>query len=45
MLNKDLNAIVGVVVVIGLVFALGNIVVDAIVGYLDPRIRMMERAD
>ncbi len=45
MLNKDLNAIVGVVVVIGLVFALGNIVVDAIIAYLDPRIRMMERAE
>lgn len=45
MLNKDLNAIVGVVMVIGLVFALGNIIVDAIIAYLDPRIRMMERAE
>jgi peptide/nickel transport system permease protein len=44
MLRKDLNAIVGVVMVTGLVFAIANIVVDIIVSLLDPRIRMVERA-
>jgi len=40
MLYKDLNAISGVVLIIGLVFALTNIVVDFIVAFLDPRIRL-----
>jgi len=44
MLRKDLNAIVGVVMVTGLVFAIANIIVDVIVSLLDPRIRMVERA-
>jgi len=44
MLRKDLNAIVGVVMMVGLVYALVNILVDALVAYLDPRIRMAERA-
>lgn len=41
MLNKDVNAIVGVVLVLGLVFVTINIVVDAIVAHLDPRIRLL----
>jgi peptide/nickel transport system permease protein len=41
MLNKDVNAIVGVVMVLGLVFVTINIVVDVIVAYLDPRIRLL----
>lgn len=41
MLNKDVNAIVGVVLVLGLVFLTINIVVDAIVAHLDPRIRLL----
>jgi peptide/nickel transport system permease protein len=41
MLNKDVNAIVGVVLVLGLVFVLINIVVDVLVAYLDPRIRLL----
>lgn len=41
MLNKDVNAIVGVVMVLGLVFVTLNIVVDVIVAYLDPRIRLL----
>jgi peptide/nickel transport system permease protein len=41
MLNKDVNAIVGVVLVLGLVFVTLNIVVDVIVAYLDPRIRLL----
>ena len=44
MLNKDVNAIVGVVMVLGVVFITLNIVVDIIVAYLDPRIRLMGRS-
>lgn len=43
MLNKDVNAIVGVVMVLGVVFITLNIVVDIIVAYLDPRIRLLGR--
>jgi len=43
MLNKDVNAIVGVVMVLGVVFITFNIVVDIIVAYLDPRIRLLGR--
>ncbi len=39
-LNKDLNAIVGVVMVIGITFLLVNILVDIISAFLDPRIRL-----
>lgn len=45
MLRKDLNAIVAVVMIAGVIFAIANIVVDIIVAYLDPRIRMVERAE
>jgi peptide/nickel transport system permease protein len=41
MLNKDVNGIVGVVLVLGLVFVTINIAVDVIVAYLDPRIRLL----
>jgi peptide/nickel transport system permease protein len=44
MLNKDINAVVASVMLMGLFFALFNIIVDVIVAYLDPRIRVMERA-
>jgi peptide/nickel transport system permease protein len=44
MLRKDLNAIVAVVMIAGIIFAIANIVVDLIVAYLDPRIRMIEKA-
>jgi peptide/nickel transport system permease protein len=40
MLNKDLNAITAVVLIFGLVFLVINIIVDLIVSYLDPRIRL-----
>lgn len=40
MLNKDLNAISGVIIVYGLVFVLVNLAVDVITAYLDPRMRM-----
>jgi peptide/nickel transport system permease protein len=41
MLNKDLNAISAVVMILGLVFILVNILIDIVVSYLDPRIRLM----
>jgi peptide/nickel transport system permease protein len=44
MLRKDLNAIVAVVMIAGIIFAIANIVVDLIVAYLDPRIRFVEKA-
>lgn len=40
MLQKDLNSISGVVLIIGIVFVLTNILVDVIVAFLDPRIRL-----
>lgn len=43
MLNKDLNAIIASVMILGLFFAMANIVVDLIIAYVDPRIRMIER--
>jgi peptide/nickel transport system permease protein len=44
MLRKDLNAIVGVVLVLGVVFIIVNIVVDIVVSLLDPRIRLSSEA-
>lgn len=43
MLNKDLNAISGVIMVLGVVFVTVNIAIDIIVGYLDPRIGLAGR--
>lgn len=40
MLTKDLNAIVAVIIIIGIIFMLVNLIVDLIVAYLDPRIRL-----
>jgi peptide/nickel transport system permease protein len=46
MLAKDLNAISAVVLILGLVFVTANIIVDLIVGALDPRIRLaVQRAE
>jgi peptide/nickel transport system permease protein len=45
MLNKDLNGIIALVLVIGVIYAAANIVVDVVVAYLDPRIRLMERGE
>ncbi len=42
MLNKDLNAISAVILVLGAVFVTVNIIVDIIVAQLDPRIRLSE---
>lgn len=40
MLRKDLNAIIAVIMVMGVVFIIVNIIVDIVVGLLDPRIRL-----
>jgi peptide/nickel transport system permease protein len=42
MLSKDLNAIVAVVMIIGIIFAVASILVDVINAYLDPRVAMGE---
>ncbi len=44
-LTKDLNAIVGVVMIIGITFLLVNILVDVLAAYLDPRIRYQGGAE
>ncbi len=41
-LHKDLNAIVAVVITIGLFFVVINFLIDILVGYLDPRIRLRQ---
>jgi peptide/nickel transport system permease protein len=43
MLRKDLNAIVGVTLVVGVVFIIANLIVDLIIYSLDPRIKYRER--
>lgn len=43
-LRKDLNAIIGTVLVISAAFLIANIIVDLLVAYLNPRIRHSERA-
>lgn len=45
LLNTDLNGIVALVLVIGIIYAIANIVVDILVAYLDPRIRLLERGE
>jgi len=41
-LRKDFNAIMGVVLIIGLAFVVVNFIVDVLAGYVDPRIRIQE---
>jgi len=45
LLNTDLNGIVALVLVIGIIYSFVNVVVDIMVAYLDPRIRLMERGE
>lgn len=40
MLNKDLNAISAVIIIIGVIFLIVNLLVDLIMASLDPRIRL-----
>ena len=42
-LRKDLNAIMGTVLIIALAFLIVNIVVDLIIAFLNPRIRYSTR--
>lgn len=44
MLHKDLNGIVGVTLVIAAVFLVVNLVVDLLVGWINPRIRFRQGA-
>jgi len=44
MLQKDLNAIVAVVMVYGILFMVVNLLVDLVIGILDPRIRIEARS-
>lgn len=39
MLNKDLFAIISVVLIIGIAYTVANILIDMIIAYLDPRVR------
>jgi len=43
LLYKDLNPIVGVVLIVGIIYTVVNIVTDVIVAYLDPRTLYLER--
>lgn len=40
MLNKDLNAISAVIVIIGVIFLVVNIIVDLVIAWIDPRVRL-----
>ncbi len=42
LLQQDVNAIVAVTVVIGVIYLFANLVVDILYGYFDPRIRLGE---
>ena len=42
-LRKDLNAIVGTVLVIGAMFLIVNIIVDMLTAYINPQIRLGRR--
>lgn len=43
-LQKDLNAVIGVVLVSGVFFVVANLVIDTILGLLDPRHRLRAKA-
>ena len=42
-LQKDLNAVMGVVIVSGVFFVVVNLVIDVLVGFVDPRVRIRGR--
>ncbi|MCR5858471.1 ABC transporter permease [Mesorhizobium sp. J428] len=42
-LQKDLNAVMGVVMVSGVFFVIVNLVIDILVGFVDPRVRIRGR--
>jgi peptide/nickel transport system permease protein len=39
-LQKDLNAVMGVVMISGLFFVAANLIIDILVGFVDPRVRI-----
>jgi peptide/nickel transport system permease protein len=39
-LQKDLNAVMGVVMISGVFFVLANLTIDVLVGFVDPRVRI-----
>lgn len=43
-ISKDLNSIIGVIMTIGIVYALSNIIIDIITSWIDPRIDIMRRS-
>ncbi|WP_159587257.1 ABC transporter permease [Chelativorans xinjiangense] len=43
-LRKDLNAIVGTVLIISAMFLIVNIIVDLVIAFINPRIRLSQRA-
>jgi peptide/nickel transport system permease protein len=43
-LRKDLNAIIGTVLIISAMFLIVNLVVDVLVSIVNPRIRLSERS-
>lgn len=44
-IRKDFNAIMGVVLIIGIVFVIVNLLIDILSGFIDPRIRLKEEVD
>jgi peptide/nickel transport system permease protein len=44
-LEKDLNAVIGVVLVSGVFFVVANLTIDIILGFIDPRNRLREGAE
>ena len=42
-LQKDLNAVMGVVIVSGVFFVIVNLLIDLLVGFVDPRVRIRGR--
>lgn len=41
-LQKDLNAVIGVVLISGVFFVIANLTIDALLGFIDPRHRIRE---
>jgi peptide/nickel transport system permease protein len=39
-LQKDLNAVMGVVMISGVFFVVANLAIDVLVGFVDPRVRI-----
>ena len=43
-LRKDLNAIIGTVLIISAMFLIVNVIVDLLIAFINPRIRYSQRA-